>query len=125
MTLRVMEPKVPLDGIRARLRSLGLLEQAAGTSFLYRLSEPEQRILLILHATGGAAQVYLYPQALGRAPGSTQWFYAALEAAGFGMGSKAGPSIALPLTDAALMDVFWTHCARLLAGDGSVEGVAL
>ena len=124
MSVRVVEPAVPLDGVRGRLRSLGLLEQAAGTSFLYRLSEPEWRILLILHATGRNAQVYLYPQALGRAPGSTQWFYAALEAAGFGMGSKAGPSITLPLADAALLDVFWTQLARLLAGDVTAEEVA-
>jgi hypothetical protein len=65
------------------------------------------RILLVLQPFGAGAQIYLYPEALRRRAGAVQWFYARLEAEGFGMGSKLGPSISLPVDQPARMDVFW------------------
>ena len=116
MSLAVTDLARPLDDVRARFRDLGLEERPAGTSWFYALADG--RLLLILSPMGRGAQVYLYPQALGRPPGSAQWLYAALEAADFGMGSKLGPSIGLPLEDEARMALFWSGFARLLAGDG-------
>jgi hypothetical protein len=116
MTLAVTDPAVPLDGIRDRFRALGLLERSAGTSFFYSPVGGGGRMLLVLQPFGYGAQIYLYPEALGRADGAAQWFYALLEGEGFGMGSKAGPSISLPLGDAARMATFWTAFERLLCG---------
>lgn len=115
MTLTVIEPRVPLAPLRTRLRELGLTERQAGTSYFYAAGDGG-RMLLVLQPFGYGAQVYLYPEALGRVEGAAQWFYALLEAEGFGMGSKAGPSISLPLADAARMATFWTAFERLVRG---------
>jgi hypothetical protein len=71
-------------------------------------------MLLVLQPFGYGAQIYLYPEALRRADGAAQWFYALLEREGFGMGSKAGPSISLPLGDTARMAMFWAAFERLI-----------
>ena len=117
MTLTIRDPAVPLDGVRARFRGFGLGERPSGLSWFYALAGGTERLLLILTAVGNGAQIYLYPQALRRAPGAAQWFYALLDEAGFGMGSKLGPSISLPLEDGARMALFWDGFGRLLAGD--------
>ena len=117
MPFDLTDPAPPLDAVRARFLDLGLVEKAAGTSWFYAPGDDPSRLLLVLQVVGRGAQVYLYPQALGRAPGAAQWFYAALETAGFGMGSKLGPSISLPLEDAGRMALFWDGFARLLAGE--------
>ena len=96
MTLAIRHPTVPLDRVRARFRGFGLTEREAGTSWFYAIAGVT-RPLLVLQAMGRGAQIYLYPHALGREPGAAQWFYAALDEAGFGLGSKLGPSISLPL----------------------------
>jgi hypothetical protein len=115
VTLTIRDPAVPLDGIRARFRAFGLAERPSGLSWFYAPARGEGRLLLILTAVGNGAQIYLYPQALGRAPGAAQWFYALLEEADFGLGSKLGPSISLPLEDEARMALFWDGFGRLLA----------
>jgi len=117
MALTIRDPAVPLDGVRARFRAFGLAERPSGLSWFYALASETGRLLLILTPVGNGAQIYLYPQALGRAPGAAQWFYALLDDAGFGMGSKLGPSISLPLEDAEGMALFWDGFGRLLAGD--------
>ena len=121
MPLTRTDPAPSLDDIRARFRELGLVEEVAGTSWFYAPGDAPQRPVLVLQVVGRGAQIYLYPHALGRAPGAAQWFYAALEAAGFGMGSKLGPSISLPLEDAERMALFWGHFARLLTGRPPAE----
>jgi hypothetical protein len=120
MALTFHDPPVPLDDVRGRFRGLGLTEQEAGTSWFYALAGAG-RPLLVLQAVGRGAQIYLYPHALGREPGAAQWFYAALDEAGFGLGSKLGPSISLPLEDAERMTFFWDGFARLLAGERPAE----
>jgi hypothetical protein len=122
MTLAVAEPVVPIEPVRARFRALGLAELPAGASWFYALPEPPGRLLLVLQAMGRGAQIHLYPHALGRAPGAAQWFYARLEADGFGMGSKAGPSISLALDDEGRMATFWDAFARLIAGEPATGG---
>jgi len=121
MALAIMEPSIPLLGpVRERFRSLGLREQAAGTSFFYVLPAGDGRPLLILQPFGYGAQIYLYPEALDRPAGAAQWFYALLEADGFGMGSKAGPSISLALERPDSMATFWRAFERLLEGEGGL-----
>jgi hypothetical protein len=122
MALQVRDPGVPLDDLRLRFRAFGLTEQSAGTSYFYRLPDDAGRMLLILQAAGRGAQIYLYPEALGRPPGAVQWFYALLERQGFGMGSKAGPSITLALNQPSLMDTFWQAFGRLLRGATDADG---
>lgn len=120
MALTIIDPAFPLDDARARFRAFGLAERAAGSSFFYALPERGGRFLLILHSVGRGAQIYLYPEAFGRSPGAAQWFYATLEAEGFGMGSKLGPSISLPVEDEDGMAVFW-HAFDTLMRAGTVE----
>jgi hypothetical protein len=118
MALAITDPAVPLDAIRAGFRDRGLHETVAGTSFVYSLdSDPHGRMALILQAVGRGAQIYLFPEAFGRAPGFAQPFYAALDSAGFGMGSKAGPSISLDVDDSDRMAVFWQAWSHYLAID--------
>jgi hypothetical protein len=117
MALTWNYPVVSLEETRARFRAFGLLERASGESFLYRPSEAPGRMLLILTPQGLGAQIYLFPEALARAPGAAQPFYAALEAAGFGMGSKLGPSIGLDITNQARMAIFWEEFGRLMRGE--------
>ena len=123
MTLTIRDPAVPLDGVRARFRGFGLGERPSGLSWFYALAGGTERLLLILTAVGNGAQIYLYPQALRRAPGAAQWFYALLDEADFGLGSKLGPSISLPLEDEARMALFWDGFGRLLAGDTPAEAL--
>jgi hypothetical protein len=54
----------------------------------------------------------------------TSWSYAALEEAGFGMGSKLGPSISLPLEDAERMALLRDGFARLQAGESPAEAAS-
>jgi hypothetical protein len=68
-----------------------------------------------LHAGLQAATVYLYPDALGRAAGHSSAFYRMLDDAGFGMGSKLGPSIGINLDDARQLRLFRDGVAALLA----------
>jgi len=124
MPLTRTDPSPSLDDSRARFRDLGLVEEATGTSWFYARGDARQRPLLVLQAVGSGAQIYLYPHALKRAPGAAEWFYAALEEAGFGMGSKLGPSISLPLDDAERMALFWDHFARLLTGRPPAEATS-
>jgi hypothetical protein len=114
MPLPTIDPALPLDDVRARFRALGLLERATGTSFCYALPGGDERMLLILQSVGRGAQIYLYPEAFGRPAGAAQWFYALLEAKGFGMGSKLGPSISLAVDQPEQMEIFWAAFARLL-----------
>ncbi len=116
MTLTTTDPAVVLDDLRVRFRSFGLEERAAGTSFFYALAGMDGRMLLVLQPFGHGAQIYLYPEALERPAGAAHWFYAALEAEGFGMGSKLGPSISLDLTNPDRMRTFWSAFGDLLAG---------
>ncbi len=119
MTLATTDPAVPLDDVRARFRACGLAERPSGAGFVYtRGGGAEARMLLILQAVGRGAQIYLFPEALGRGPGAAQPFYVALEAAGFGIGSKAGPSIGLSVEDDERMTVFWTAFQQLLSAAG-------
>src|SRR5437870_2664862 len=117
MALTWNYPAVSLEETRARFRAFGLLERASGESFLYGPAQSPGRMLLILTPQGLGAQIYLFPEALARAPGVAQPFYAALEAAGFGMGSKLGPSIALNIGDEARMATFWEEFGRLMRGE--------
>ena len=115
MPLPTTDPALPLDTIRATFRAHGLAERRSGGSYVYTLADdPRARMLLILQSVGRGAQLYLFPEALRRAGGAAQPFYAALEAAGFGMGSKLGPSISLDVADAAQMTIFWAAFGRLL-----------
>lgn len=114
-----MDVAASLDAVRAHFRALGLGERPAGTSFFYLLPDGSERLLLILQSVGRGAQIYLYPEAFRRPPGAAQWFYAALEAEGFGMGSKLGPSISLDVTDDQRMAIFWSAFERLLLGEAS------
>jgi hypothetical protein len=113
MPLPTVDPAPSLDAMRARFRAFGLKERVAGTSFFYLMPDADARILLVLQPFGAGAQIYLYPEALRRPAGAVQWFYARLEGEGFGMGSKLGPSISLPVDRPALMDVFWTGFEQL------------
>lgn len=115
MTLTRSDVGPSLEAVRSRLCGHGLHEGFVGTSYLYSVGEGlAARLLLVLHAVGTGAQVYLFPEALARTPGAAQPFYAALEAAGFGMGSKLGPSISLPLADEQRMHYFWSAFALLM-----------
>lgn len=107
MPLPTVDPAPSLDAMRARFRAFGLRERSAGTSFFYLMPDAGARILLVLQPFGAGAQIYLYPEALRRRAGAVQWFYDWLETEGFGMGSKLGPSISLPVDQPARMDVFW------------------
>jgi hypothetical protein len=117
MALTWNHPAVSLEETRARFRGFGLLEQVSGESFLYGPADAPGRMLLILTPQGLGAQIYLFPEALARAPGAAQPFYAALEAAGFGMGSKLGPSIGLAILDEERMTIFWEEFGRLMRGE--------
>ena len=124
MSFALSDPAPSLDAIRARFRGLGLVETATGTSWFYAAPDTPHRLLLVLQAVGRGMQIYLYPRALGRAPGAAQWFYATLEEAGFGMGSKLGPSISLPVDDGERMALFWDRFALLLAGGSLIEAAS-
>ena len=117
MTLTIADPAVPLDEVRVRFCAFGLAERQSGTSWFYALPTAPDRPLLLLSPMGRGAQIYLYPQALGRVAGAAQWFYAALDDASFSFGSKLGPSISLPLDDCDRMALFWAGFNQLLAGD--------
>jgi hypothetical protein len=121
MPLPTVDPAPSLDAIRARFRAFGLQERTAGTSFFYLMPDADARILLILQPFGAGAQIYLYPEALARSAGATQWFYAWLENEGFGMGSKLGPSISLPVDRPTLMEVSWTGFDQLFKHTGCVS----
>ncbi len=95
-------------GLRALLRSLGLVEEATTGAFVYWCPHPGGRFrqFATLHVRGRGATVYLYPDALGREPGFATRFYLLLDEAGLGMGSKAGPSIGIDLDDPAQVRAF-------------------
>jgi hypothetical protein len=114
MSLPTVDPAPSLGAIRTRFRTFGLVERPLGTSLFYLMPNDAARMLLVLQPIGTGAQIYLYPEALGRVAGAAQWFYARLEREGFGMGSKLGPSISLPLDQPASMDVFWRGFEQLL-----------
>lgn len=115
MTLNVALPDVPLEETRARFRANGLAETYRGATYVYSLArDGREQMLLVLQAVGYGAQIYLFPEALALPRGAAQPFYAALEAAGFGMGSKLGPSISFNVRDPAMMATFWQAFERLL-----------
>lgn len=91
-------------------------------SFFYSLPNRDSRLLLILQSVGRGAQIYLYPEAFARPAGSSQWFYALLEEAGFGMGSKLGPSISLAIDQPSQMELFWAAFTQLLSGAPRAAG---
>ena len=124
MTLMTADQAASLDDVRARFRAYGLVEIAAGTSYFYSLPGSAGRLLLILQSVGRGAQIYLYPEAFARPAGAAQWFYATLEAEGFAIGSKLGPSIGLDVTDGERMDAFWVAFTSLLAGETPTGEVA-
>jgi hypothetical protein len=92
----------PFVELRAFLRSLGLVEDAVGESFRYRCRRPDGSLAWFATVHGGrrGATIYLYPDALDRGRGVAAALYRTLDEAGLGMGSKAGPSIDVDLTDA-------------------------
>lgn len=115
MPLPTTDPALPLDDTRARFRAYGLVESYRGTTHIYSVSGAgTTRMLLALQSVGRGAQIYLFPEALNRMPGAAQPFYTTLEAAGFGMGSKLGPSINLALEDEARTHIFWLAFDRLM-----------
>ena len=113
MTLQTAPSAVSLDGVRARFRALGLRESGVGASFLYA-PPARDAVLLVLQEYGNGAQIYLFPDALGRPPGVAGLFYRTLDEAGFRLGSKAGPSISLDLADGERMTRFWDAFADLM-----------
>lgn len=115
MTLNMAFPVLPLEETRARFRASGLTESCHGTTYAYALTRTgRERMLLVLQSVGYGAQIYLFPEALARPRGAAQPFYAALEAAGFGIGSKLGPSIGFNVRDDAMMATFWQAFEQLL-----------
>jgi hypothetical protein len=110
MAMLTPPPVADLAPLRARFRAAGLVEQAVGLSWLYTYP-PDGRAALILSAAGRSAQLYLFPEAF---PGPAQPFYAALDRAGFGMGSKLGPSISFDPADPERLAFFWHGFAGLL-----------
>jgi hypothetical protein len=118
MTLRTAPPALSLDETRARFRAFGLRERVAGTSVLYAPpGGPAEALFLVLNGSGTGAQIYLYPDTLHRPPGWAQPFYRTLDEAGFGMGSKLGPSITLEPADPERMAFFWAAFAALMGED--------
>jgi hypothetical protein len=105
------------EDLRAFLRSLGLIEQPSGDCYLYLWRQPGgvTRQFATLQAGLHSATVYLYPDALDRAPGHASAFYRTLDDAGLGMGSKLGPSIGINLGDARQLRLFRDGLAALLA----------
>ncbi len=105
------------DDFRRFLCSLGLDEQASGGCYLYAFSHPADgwRQFATVSCTMRQVTIYLYPDALGRDPGHAGRFYRTLDDAGFGMGSKLGPSIAFSLDNEARLHQFKQELAALFA----------
>jgi hypothetical protein len=98
--VQVRDPSQAFDDLRAFLRSLGLIERLSGESFLYDFPRPDgQRQFASLHGRRTSATIYLYPDALGKPAGHASILYRTLDDAGLDMGSKAGPSIGVSLSD--------------------------
>lgn len=112
------DPADTFAGLRAFLCSLGLIEEPSGNCFLYLWPHPagNTRQFATLQGSAHSATVYLYPDALGRAPGYAAHFYRALDDAGLGMGSKLGPSIGIDLGDATQVRLFHEGLAALFVG---------
>src|SRR5438105_4311547 len=88
------------EELRAFFRSLGLGERASGDLFLYEFPRTDgPRQFASLSGRRTYATLYIYPDALGRAPGHASDFYRMLDEAGFELGAKAGPSIGIDLSD--------------------------
>jgi hypothetical protein len=102
--------------LREFLCSLGLEEEPSGGSYLYYCHDTSghRRQLATLSGSPRRATVYLYPDALGLAPGPAEPFYRALDQAGVQLGAKLGPSIGIDLLDAAQLELFCEGMARLM-----------
>lgn len=107
----------PFEELRAFLRSLGLVEDLVGESYRYRCRRPDGSLGWFATVHGGrrGATIYLYPDALGRGAGVAAALYRTLDEAGLGMGSKAGPSIDVDLTDAEQVGLLRGSLTALLS----------
>lgn len=96
-----------IERVRSLFQSLALVETEHEGGWQYhRRGSRGWRQVATLHGRGRSATVYLYPDALELPPGSATPLYLALDAAGLGMGSKAGPSIGIDLDDAGQLALF-------------------
>jgi len=107
--------------LRRFFRSLGLDEEPSGTCYLYFCLDAagRRRQLASLSGSPHRATVYLYPDALARGTGVANALYRSLDEAGVELGSKAGPSIAIDLEDAAQVELFCAGLATLVSGSPS------
>lgn len=112
----VFEIAGPLVAVRTEFRALGLIEAAVGPAFEYhvRRGAAGTALFATLHLQGHSATIYLYPDALGGRPGVATGFYLRLDEAGFGLGSKLGPSISFDPEDAAQRGMFFTGLRAVL-----------
>jgi hypothetical protein len=113
-----LNESLEFDELRAFVRGLGLVEEALEGGYIYSCAGPrgEMHRFLTLHGGRGRATVYLYPDALGRPAGHATAFYLRLDAAGFDLGSKLGPSIGIDLTDDARLQLFRDGLAEVVLG---------
>jgi hypothetical protein len=104
------------DRLRDFVRGLGFVEEALDGGYIYSCTGTggSMRRFMTLHGGRSHATVYLYPDALGRPPGHATAFYLALDAAGFDLGSKLGPSIGFDLTDETRVRFFREELARIV-----------